>query len=46
MLIVTAAAYDIPSVLVVSILGTAYISSAGVGISAMRKATTPLPTEN
>ena len=46
MLIGTAAAYDIPGTLVVSILVAADISSAGVGIPAMRTATTPLPTGN
>ena len=46
MLIDTAAAYDIPGTLVVSILVAADISSAGVGIPAMRTATTPLLTGN
>ena len=46
MLIGTAAAYDIPSTLVVSILVAADISSAGIGIPAMRTSTTPLPTGN
>ena len=44
MLIGTAAAYDIPGTLVVYILAAADISSAGVGMPAMRTATTPLPT--
>ena len=42
----TAAAYGIPGTLVVSILVAADISSAGVGIPAMRTAMTPLPTGN
>ena len=46
MLIGTAAAYDIPGTLVVSILVAAGISSAGVGIHAMTTATTPFPTGN
>ena len=46
MLIGTVAAYDIPGTLVVSILVAADISSAGVGIPAIRTATTPLPTGN
>ena len=45
MLIVTAAAYDIPGTLVVRILVAADISSAGVGMPTMRT-TTPLPTGN
>ena len=44
MLIGAAAAYDIPRTLVVSMLVAADISSAGVGIHAMRTATTLLPT--
>ena len=44
MLIGTAAAYDIPGTLVVSILVAADTSSVDVGIPAMRTATTPLPT--
>ena len=46
MLIGTVAAYDIPGTLVVSILVAADVSSAGVGILALRTATTPLPTGN
>ena len=46
MLIGTAAAYDIPGTLVVSILVAADTPSAGVRIPAMRTATTPLPTGN
>ena len=46
MLIDTAAAYDIPGTLVVSILVATDVSSAGVGIPAMRTATTPLLTGN
>ena len=38
----TAAAYDIPGTLVVTILVAADISSAGVGIPALKTATTPL----
>ena len=46
MLIGTAAAYDIPGTIVVRVLVAADISSAGVGIPAMRTATTPFPTGN
>ena len=48
MFIGTAAAYDlqVPGTLVVSILVAADISSAGVGIPAMRTATTSLATGN
>ena len=42
MLIGTAAAYDIPGIIVVRVLVAADISSAGVGIPAMRTATTPV----
>ena len=41
-----AAAYDIPVILVVSILVAVDISSAGAGIPAMKTSTTPLPTGN
>ena len=46
MLIGTAEAYDIPGTLVFNILVAADISPAGVGIPAIRTATTPLPTGN
>ena len=46
MLIGPVGAYDIPGTLVVGVLVAADISSAGVGIPAMRIATTPLLTGN
>ena len=46
MLICTAAAYDIPGTLVVSMVDAADTSSAGVGIPAKRTATTPPNRKN
>ena len=46
MFVGTAAAYDIQGTPIVSIIAAADISSAGVGIPAMRTTTTTLPTGN